>query len=243
VEAARLAAGEEGGVSDIVDLTKSRGILPKRRFWLADEVEQLRRLYADTPTKKIAEQLQRDVKGVYVKAAELGLKKSAAYLAGPHAYRLRRGGGVGTATRFKPGQTPWNKGSHYVAGGRSAETRFKSGHRGGRAVQVYQPIGAERISKDGYLQRKVNDDLPFQRRWRFVHVLLWERHHGPVPKGHAIVFRDGDKRNLVIENLDCVSRQELMRRNTVHRLPKEFAELVQLRGALNRQINARSRKE
>ena len=70
-----------------------------------------------------------------------------------------------------------------------------------------------------------------------VHHLVWAEHYGPVPAGHAIVFRDGNKNNFNIENLECVSRAELMRRNTVHRYPKEIALAVQLRGALNRKLN------
>jgi hypothetical protein len=33
-----------------------------------------------------------------------------------------------------------------------------------------------------------------------------------------------------------------MRRNSIHNLPKDLAEVAQLRGALNRVINARSKK-
>jgi hypothetical protein len=35
-----------------------------------------------------------------------------------------------------------------------------------------------------------------------------------------------------------MSRAESMRRNSYHNYPKELAQLIQLRGALNRKINA-----
>lgn len=222
-------------------MTKSRGIMAKKKLWSPEEVELLVRLYSDTPTYQIALQLGVAVNRVYAKASDLGLRKSAEYLAGPDACRLRRGCGAGEQYRFKKGSVSWNKGLSYSPGGRSVETRFKPGYRGGRAVQIYQPIGAERISKDGYLQRKINDDLPFQKRWRGVHILVWEEVNGPLPKGHAIAFLDGNKRNCELSNLELVSRQELMRRNTYHQYGKEIAQLVQLRGAITRQINRRTK--
>lgn len=195
------------------------------------------RLYADTPTKEIAAKLSRTTGQIYRKAAALGLKKSAEYLAGPHASRLRRGDDIGKAYRFKKGQVPWNKGKPHPARGRSAETQFKPGTLQGRAAEIAQPIGAERLSKDGYLERKVNNDLPFQKRWRAVHILVWEEANGPLPEGHCVVFRDGNKQNVALENLECISRAENMRRNTLHRYPKEITDAIRARAVLNRRIN------
>ena len=223
-------------------MTKSRGILPPRHRWTDSEVKLLTRLYPDTPTAQIAEQLGMSIERVYSKANLMGLKKSEAYLASPAACRLRRGDNIGAEFRFKPGQRVWNKGMKGLHIGGEA-TQFKPGHRGGRAAEIYQPIGAERISKDGYLQRKVNDDMPLQKRWRGVHLIVWEEVNGPLPPGHAIVFRDGNKRNVALENLELVTRAELMRRNSYHtNYPKEIAQLIQLRSALNRKINHASRK-
>jgi len=117
------------------------------------------------------------------------------------------------------------------------ETQFRTGERHGVAARRYCPIGTERLSKDGYLERKVSDGQPFHRRWRFVHVLVWEAAHGPVPAGHAIVFVNGDKTDIRLENLQLVTRADLMRHNSVHNYPAPIPQLVQLRGALNRKIN------
>lgn len=213
-----------------------------RRAWTDDETRTLLEKYADTPTHLIAKQIGRTLDQCYRKAYLLGLKKSADFLSSEYAGRLT-GSNRGTGTRFQPGLTPWNKGTNFVAGERSAETRFAKGVRRGAAAALYQPIGAERVSKDGYLQRKVNDDLPIHRRWRAVHVLVWEEAHGPLPAGHAVVFRDGKKTNIALDNLELVSRAELLSRNTLHRYPKEVALLIQLRGALMRKINSRTRSK
>jgi hypothetical protein len=131
------------------------------------------------------------------------------------------------------------------------ETQFKKGQMHGQAQRNWKPIGSERISKDGYLERKVSDEdyshLPAdeanrkrQRRWVAVHRLVWEEANGPIPAGHKLAFRNGNKRDIQLDNLECVSDAEWMRRNTVHNLPKPVARAVQLLGALNRQIRKRT---
>lgn len=226
-------------------MTRSRHILSPRRPWTAQELRVLRQHYPDKRAAQVARMLGCDVARVSRKANQLGLRKSAVFLASDRSGRFQRGMQDPRirATQFKASQTPWNKDTHYVAGGRSAETRFKSGMRQGRAEKVWQPIGAERLSKDGYLQRKVNEGLPMQKRWRAVHLIIWEHANGPLPGGHAVVFRNGDKRDLRIENLQMVTRAELMLRNSYHnRYPKDVARLIQLKGALNRKINRHQRQ-
>lgn len=221
-------------------MTKSRQILPPRTYWTDDQLALLRELYPDTRTTDLIDIIGRDEKSIYQKAHALGIRKSAAFLASPASGRTNGRQGIGT--RFTKGQTSWNKGKSCPTRGRSAETQFKKGVRQGVAVKLYQPIGAERISKDGYLERKINDDLPLQKRWRAVHLVMWEAANGPLPKGHAICFKDGNKANLTLDNFELISRADLMRRNTLHNYPKEIAQLIQLRGAINRKINNRSKK-
>ena len=213
-----------------------------RHYWTADQKAALIESYPHLPTSWIANAMQLPIKTVYAKAAALGLKKTEAFLDSDLAGRIRSDSNIGAAGRFQKGLIPWNKGTNYTAGGRSAETRFKPGHRYGKARQLYKPIGTERINKDGYLERKINDDMPRQKRWRAVHIIEWEAINGPLPTGHALAFKDGDKTNRAPNNIELITRAELMRRNNIHNYPKEIAQLVQLRGAITRQINKRERK-
>ena len=48
---------------------------------------------------------------------------------------------------------------------------------------------------------------------------------------------------ITIDALECISRKTLIERNTVHRHGPEIARLVQLRGAVNRQIRKHERNE
>lgn len=211
-----------------------------RRRWTADDDAQIRARYEDEPSVEIARDLGRPVSSVYQRAYALGLHKTEAYLASPAAGRTFGQRGMGT--RFVKGQTPPNKGLRRPGWGpgRMKDTQFKKGVRQGVAVKLYQPIGTERLSKDGYRERKIHDGLPLQRRWRAVHLLLWESVNGPLPKGHAIAFVNGDKTDIRLDNLECITRAALMLRNTVHNYPQPVAQTIQLLGALNRQIRKRT---
>lgn len=128
-----------------------------------------------------------------------------------HSLRKRMGWKVGRTGRFPKAHVPHNKGKHFDAGGRSVETRFKKGQLSGRAAERVKSIGTERLSKDGYRERKIHNGLPMQSRWRAIHLLEWEAVHGPVPAGHALKCLDGDRQNTDPSNWELVSRSMLPR--------------------------------
>lgn len=223
-------------------MTKSRGIRPPRWAWSDDEIAWLVALYPDNQTALVAEALGRRVAQVNSMANALRIRKSAAFLSSPEAGRILPGDNRGAAGRFQSGIVPWNKGLSYAAGGRSPETRFAKGNR----PHTWAPVGTVVEDPGGYLKRKVRDGGTAgmsRANWEFVHVALWREHHGPIPRGHAVVFKNGNKRDLRIENLELVTRRELMRRNSYHtNFPPEVRRVIQLRGALIRKINHRSRQ-
>jgi hypothetical protein len=221
-----------------------------KKPWSPEELALIEREYPNTHTPTLAKQMWRGVSAVYQKALNMGLRKSAEYLASPLAGRTdgKRGG----ASRFVTGHATWNKGKEGSTGHHPncRRTQFKKGEMRGAAQHNYVPIGSERISKDGYLERKVNDDHPTPaRRWVGVHRLVWESGNGPVPRGHVVVFQPGrktaDAALITLDGLECISRAELARRNHPVTRSPELAKLVQLKGAITRQINriAREAKE
>lgn len=222
-------------------MTKSRGILARRRRWTDSELAILRKRYPSERTDRLAQDLGRKLNTVYAKATQIGLAKTPEYLASPNACRLRRGDNVGAPYRFKPGQVPPNKGTRRPGWfrGRMRETQFKKGQR----PHTWKPIGSYRINADGYVDQKITDTGYTQRDWVGVHRLAWIKAHGPIPPGMRVAFLPGrhttDPERITADGLELVSAQDLMRRNTVHNLPKPLAQLVQLRGALIRQINKR----
>lgn len=229
-------------------MTKSRHIIRPKHRWTADDDETLRLNYAMWPAFLIAYLVGCSVSAVYNRAAAIGLKKSPNFWQNPYAHLWR--GEVTEAvlaTRIKPGSVPHNKGLRRPgwAPGRMAQTQFKRGQLCGAAARRLVPVGTEVVDPDGYLKRKIRDDAPAnlsRQNWAFVHVLVWEEHNGPVPAGHAITFRNGSKADVRIENLELVSRGELMSRNTIHRYPEEIVSAMRLRGKLVRKISDAEKK-
>ena len=123
---------------------------------------------------------------------------------------------TGRTGRFEKGRATWNKGTKGLT--KANVTSFKKGQK----PHNYKPLGSERITKDGYCEIKVSDT---GRRWRPKHVLIYEKHHGKVPKGSAVIFLDGDKRNFDIDNLHLVTRSQLAMLNKNSLIQKD-AELT-----------------
>lgn len=45
----------------------------------------------------------------------------------------------------------------------------------------------------------------------YLHRLIWEEANGKIPPDYVVIFKDGDKENLAIENLSCLHREEAKR--------------------------------
>ena len=216
---------------------------PRRKPWATPEIDYVRAHYPDTPTHEIARALGRTASSVYQQAKNLGLNKTPEYLAGPHSGRLD--GVKGVAGRFVKGSKPWNKGKPGSTGTHPncRRTQFKKGEMSGSAQHNYVPIGSLRVTRDGSLERKVTDDPGIYpaRRWRPVSRLVWEAENGPVPPNHVVRFKPGmhttEESEITLDRLECISYAENMKRNSYHQYPKEIADAIQLRGALNRRIN------
>ena len=77
------------------------------------------------------------------------------------------------------------------------------------------------MNGDGYVDIKIAEPS----KWRGKHLVLWERKNGPLPKGFAVIFADGNRRNFDADNLVKVSRKELAYLNR-NRLISPNAELT-----------------
>jgi len=102
---------------------------------------------------------------------------------------------------FKKGHKSWNKGKKGICTG-GKETQYKKGH----IPQNHRIVGSERITKDGYTEIKVKEP----NMWNLKHRIIWRKNKGLIPKGHAVIFGDGDKQNFDINNLIIVSRHQLL---------------------------------
>lgn len=222
----------------------------RRRFWTPVEDAALRLVYPWWPTARLAHPFGRTIWSVNHRAEVLGLHKSAAYRASPEAQWLRRNADIGAPFRFQKGHVPANKGVRRPgwSAGRMRETQFKKGERRGAAAINWRPIGTLATDPEGYQRIKIREARPGEAYgfgnvgvWPLLQRHVWRTAHGAIPPGHVIVFKDGNRANCILENLDCIARRALMARNTVHNLPKPLAQTIQLLGALNRQVRRRTR--
>lgn len=207
-------------------------IKPKviRRVWSAEEIEIITNLFADNYTADVCAILNRSYGSVTNQANLLNLRKSDNFKTAELQKQAERLKVVGARFKFKKGRQPSNKGikvSKEVYAQMEA-TMFKKG-----SVPANTKFdGYERISKDGYIEVRI-------RKGKFVrkHRLLYEKHHGKIEPGFIIVFKDGNKKNLAIENLKKISKKENIERNSIHRLPDELKSVIKILNKLKTKIN------
>jgi hypothetical protein len=131
---------------------------------------------------------------------------------------------TGRDVRFKPGNVPFNKGKKGYCAPGSEKGWFKPGG----APFNTMPLGSERVN-GGYVEVKYAEKSgPRKNRWKGKHVLVWEKMNGPAPKGHVVVFADGDRRNFKPENLALVSRRELAVLNRMNMLASKNEDVTKI---------------
>ncbi len=111
-----------------------------------------------------------------------------------------------------------------------------------RNRQLWQPLGSLSTDRHGYTIRKMTETGKTSD-WVSLHRLLWTEAHGPVPVGHYVRFKDGNKRNITLENLELVSVRENMLRNTIQRYPPELKKTMFLTARLRRKIKEKTDEE
>ena len=196
------------------------------RAWPPKAIRLLKKLYPDHSCEEIGKLVGKKAGTVQSKAYCMGLRKDPEW--------MRKQSLKG---QFKKGCISANKGKKWdeYASKESQEKMRRTCFKKGQKPKNYKPVGWERKTKDGYWEVKVAEPRTFKAK----HRLLWEEHHGPIPKGVNIVFIDGNPDNITIENLRAETMVEKFNRccSIYTTLPPELRELVQLKGALRRQLN------
>jgi hypothetical protein len=144
---------------------------------------------------------------------------------------------------FKKGSTPANKGKKWsefmsAEGMRnSLTTAFKKGNQPRNTKTDFAITVRNDKTKVQYLFIRVA-----KANWAPLLRYNWEKVNGAIPKKMNLVHADGDRMNCEASNGLLLTNAELMQRNSCHNYPKEIATTIQLRGALNRQINKHLKK-
>lgn len=126
--------------------------------------------------------------------------------------------------QFQKGSVPFNKGKKqkdYMseeAINKTKNTRFKKGN----ISHNHRPVGSERITIDGYIEIKVAEP----NKWKTKAVVIYEEKYGKIPKGHKVIYLDGNRQNLDVSNLKVISSAEelIMNSNNLRYSNKELTE-------------------
>ena len=212
--------------------------LRTRALYTEAEKALIRAEYPTTPTKVLAEKLGKPEHNLQQWARHNGIHKTSDYKAALYAKQAERLAITGKDTRLQPGLIPWNRGQKGICADGCQATQFKPGQVSPNSM----PIGSESVRKDGYVTVKVADTGRPWQRWRCKHVVLWEAAHGPVPDGYAVYFRNDDRHDFRLDNLELITRCELKSRtHHTRKYPAEILEVIKARTVLTRIINNRKR--
>lgn len=207
----------------------------RRKLWTDVEIWRLIALHPDMSNARLARRIGHPVASVTQMATKLGLHKTREYLSTiPAATGMTEAGRV---FRFPKGHVPANKGLRRpgYAPGRMRATQFKKGgFPPNRDPDFYVP-GALRVNADGYIDMRTS----FAKGplgWTALHRILWMDAHGPIPKRFKLRFKDGDKLNVELGNLELISDGDLLRRNSIHRFSPVLRSTINMLGQLKRRI-------
>lgn len=209
----------------------------KRRFWSDNERNILTSMFPDNYTESICKILNRSYRSVSTQAFLMGLKKSDAFMKMELERQAERLRTVGISGRYKKGREPENKGKRMPIDvyERCKGTMFKKGQIPHNSYKDWaEVLRSDKSGKKYWLIK-----LPNESKLKPKHIWLWETKNGKVENGFNVVFKDGNTINCIIENLECISDAELMKRNTIHRLPSELKSTIRLVKKLKRTINAK----
>lgn len=115
-----------------------------------------------------------------------------------HTFRKQMGLRTGRTGQFQKGHVPFTAGTKGFV--KANAGTFKKGN----VPANHRKIGSERVNVDGYIEIKVSEP----NVWRHKQRVVWESHHGEIPDGMCVTFRDDDPLNCCIENLELITRAE-----------------------------------
>jgi len=187
-------------------------------------------------TRDLAARLRHGYSSTSIHAKRLRVQKTPAFMQETLRECGRRATRDGAATRFRKGIVPVNKGKKMpgYAPGRMKETQFKKGHV---SINAMPPWSFRWV--DGYLMLKTGKHhAPPNDGWEYVHRLIYEQANGPLPDWRVarIWWKDGDRANCSLSNLELLKGRDHVARTTLHNLPPALKEVILLKGSLKRRI-------
>lgn len=193
--------------------------------WTDEMIETLKRKYPTELNTLLAEELDMSTRTLTRVAKKMGLEKEPGYKNRHKEYIYTKAAANRRPNRYK-GKKGWT-----IPG--SEKYQFKPGH----CATPKRPVGSEQIAQ-GYIRVKIKQPNVWVRKQRHV----WQQHHGKIPPGHNIQFKDGNPLNCDISNLYMISRaDQITNENGVARYPRELRVAIMAIAKLRRTINKESK--
>lgn len=211
--------------------------------WTDAEIKKLEDEFPHRKTELIAGDLGLTYHLVSNKAYQMGLKKTEAFTRSAECNRLD--GIKGMDTRFKKGHishNKWKKMSKELYE-KVKHTFFKPGHTPATTKFFGKPYLHTRKRKDGYIEKVWFIQESANKRSAYLSYLC--RINGIDLAGKVPVLRSGfdNSRPPTIQDIEVITYEENMSRNSLYRYPEELVNLIKVKAALKRQINKQNKDE
>ncbi len=202
-----------------------------RKVITPEQEDFIRKNYLKFTDKELAEKLKMNYHNV------LSFRQRESLKIPEHIIRER---GIKAST----GKTPHNKGKKMTdyTPPEVMERIKKNYFTKGLKPHNIKPIGFITGHKTGKgLRIKVREHDRNTNYEALTHY-IWKQHHTTIPKGYVITFKNPNSdincvKSYTIDNLELVTRRQLMDRVTINKAPKEIQEITRLRGLLTYNIN------
>jgi Mor family transcriptional regulator len=196
--------------------------------WTQKDIDTLTELYPNTSTQELCKLLDRKIYALYGQVFKMKLKKSPEYLK-EHVHTIK----PSVQHQFVKGHKVWNKGVKLGEGFGGKATQFPKGHK----PHNWKPEGSIRTNVDGYKEIKVG------KKYVLLHRHIYVAQVGEIQNHEVIRFKDGNKSNLDLNNLEKISREEHAIRNSVHNLPEDIKEVVKLKRTITKLITEHGKRQ
>ena len=163
----------------------------------------LNELYLTVPLKTLARQIKRSSTFVKGRLKQLGLVIPAELI------EERKING-----RFQKGNIAFNTGkkqSEYMSAEAIEKSKSFRFHKGNVPPNTRSDGEfSDRMDNSGYTYRYIRVSLA---KWELYHRIVWQQANGAIPSDSLVIFKDGNRLNCSLENLELITKRENIIRN------------------------------
>lgn len=112
-----------------------------------------------------------------------------------------------SSCRYQPGHKPWNTGTKGICKANSGS--FQSGNKPANTKSNLEITTRHDTSGNNYKWIRIQEN-----EWEMLHIYNWIQEYGEIPEGKIVVFKNGNSMDCEINNLEAISREDHIKRNS-----------------------------